>query len=41
MQGRLRVKGSPARLGDMAGDLAGMDPVPESVRMTTSYPNPN
>jgi hypothetical protein len=35
--GRLRVKGNLARLSGRAGDLVGLDPVPELVRQATTY----
>lgn len=37
MQGRLRVSGSPGRLADAAGRLAGVDPLPSRVRSATTY----
>ena len=37
MQGRLRVRGNLAKLAGRAGDLAGLDPVPEAVRKNTTY----
>jgi hypothetical protein len=37
MEGRLRVKGNPGRLGDVAGRLAGVDPVPAPLRAETTY----
>lgn len=37
MEGRLRVSGSPGRLGDAAGALAGVDPLPTEVRTATTY----
>ena len=37
MEGRLRVSGSPGRLGDAAVTLAGVDPLPSAVRATTTY----
>ena len=37
MQGRLRVRGNMAKLAGRAGDLAGLDPVPEAVRKATTY----
>jgi hypothetical protein len=37
MQGRLRVRGNLARLTGRSADLAGLDPVPEAVRKTTTY----
>ena len=37
MQGKLRVRGNLAKLAGRAGDLAGLDPVPEAVRKITTY----
>ena len=37
MQGRLRVSGRPGRVEKVAGALAGLDPVPTSVRRTTTF----
>lgn len=37
MEGRLRMSGSPGRLGDAASSLAGVDPLPSAVRATTTY----
>jgi hypothetical protein len=37
MQGRLRMRGNLSKLAGRAGDLAGLDPVPEAVRRTTTY----
>jgi SCP-2 sterol transfer family protein len=37
MQGRLRVRGNMVKLSGRAGDLAGLDPVPEAVRKATTY----
>jgi SCP-2 sterol transfer family len=37
MEGRLRIKGNLARVTGRAGDLIGLDPVPESVRRRTTY----
>lgn len=41
MQGRLRVSGNPGRLAEFTSGLQGMDPVPEAVRQTTTYPTAN
>jgi hypothetical protein len=37
MAGRLRVRGSLARLSGRVADLAGLDPVPPEVRRRTTY----
>ena len=37
MEGRLRVSGNPGHLGDAAGALAGVDPLPPEVRTSTTY----
>ena len=37
MQGKLRVRGNLSKLSGRAGDLAGLDPVPEPVRKTTTF----
>ena len=37
MQGRLRVRGNPGRLSELAAVLRDVDPVPGSVRSSTSY----
>jgi hypothetical protein len=37
MAGRLRVRGDLAGLAGRAADLAGLDPVPASVRRQTTY----
>ena len=37
MQGKLRVRGNLSKLSGRAGDLAGLDPVPEPVRRTTTF----
>lgn len=37
MQGRLRVSGSPARLGDATEALSGIDPLPAGVRAATTF----
>jgi hypothetical protein len=37
MAGRLRVRGSLARISGRAPDLLGVDPVPEDVRRRTTY----
>ena len=37
MQGRLRMSGNPQRLADTAAALQGADPVPASVRESTTF----
>ncbi len=37
MEGRLRVKGNPARVGSNGSLPPGLDPVPPSVRAATTY----
>lgn len=37
MEGRLRVSGDPGGIGDAAGTLAGVDPLPSQVRASTTY----
>lgn len=37
MEGRLRVSGSPAGLGDASTALAGVDPLPAAVRRATTF----
>jgi len=37
MEGRIRVSGDTRRLARPTSDLAGLDPVPASVRQTTTY----
>jgi hypothetical protein len=37
MEGRLRVSGSPVRLGDVATALSGVDALPAAVRGHTTY----
>lgn len=39
MLGRVRVSGNPGRLAELAGDLEGADPIPDSVRRATIYPS--
>jgi SCP-2 sterol transfer family len=37
MQGKLRIRGNMSKLAGGAGELAGLDPVPEAVRRATTY----
>lgn len=37
MQGRLRLSGNPGRLASLAGEVQGLDPLPQSVRQDTTY----
>jgi SCP-2 sterol transfer family len=37
MQGRLRVRGSPAALLQRGAQLAGLDPIPAAIRKNTTY----
>jgi putative sterol carrier protein len=37
MQGKLRVRGNLTKLAGRAGELAGLDPIPEAVRKATTY----
>ncbi len=37
MEGRLRVSGSPDRLGDVSSSLEGVDAVPDQVRRETTF----
>jgi SCP-2 sterol transfer family len=37
MQGKLRVRGNMSKLAGRAGQLTGLDPVPEAVRKATTY----
>ena len=37
MQGRLRMSGNPQRLADTAAALEGVDPVPPTVRASTTF----
>ena len=37
MQGRLRVRGNPGRLSELVSVLRDVDPVPSSVRRSTTY----
>jgi SCP-2 sterol transfer family len=37
MQGRLRVRGSPTALLQRSAQLAGLDPIPNTIRKNTTY----
>ncbi|HEX4865088.1 MAG TPA: SCP2 sterol-binding domain-containing protein [Acidimicrobiales bacterium] len=37
MQGKLRVRGNLTKLAGRAGELAGLDPIPEAIRKVTTY----